>query len=176
MNNKYRAIRKWLVYGLIYTIMAVLQATVAPYVTLFGVHPNLLPMAATIVAVLEGGVPGAMFGLFAGIVCDALYPTFEVIHTIFFFLSGFAIGQLRTALFKVNFVVSAFCSVLSLAVLDILLAFVFFFIPGKAGISVLYQVILPEVAFSALVTPLVYGPLRLVHRLIGAGAEEEILR
>ena len=173
MNKKYRAIRKWVFYGLAYTVLAVLQTTVVPNIVLLGVHPNLLPMAAAMVAVLEGGVPGAMFGLFAGIICDALYPTFEIIHMLFLFVSGYFIGRLVAALFRRNFVVCALSALISLTVLDFLLALLFFLIPGRAGSSVLYEVVLPEIALSALATPPVYGLLRLVHRKLGSGEEEE---
>ena len=160
MNNNYKKILKWLVYMLVYMAFAVLQTNVLPYITLFGVHPNVLPLAAAMVSVLEGGVPGALFGVFAGLCCDALYPKFEVVHTIYFFASGLAIGNLVSALFKKSLYTAALCAVVSLAVLDFILVTLFFLIPRRAGLDALIQVALPEIILSALFTPLVYWPLR----------------
>ena len=164
MNQNYRIIFKWLIYGLIYTFFAVLQTNVAPYVALFGVMPNLLPMAASMVAVLEGGVPGALFGLFAGIYCDAIVPKVDAIHTIYLFISGLLIGQLVAAMFKKTLVTAALCAIVSLAVLDFLIILLFYLIPRRAGLSSLLQVALPEIAYSALLSPLVYVPIRWVNK------------
>lgn len=170
MNHTYGKIVKWLLYLLVYAVWAVLQTNVLPAISLFGVHPNILPVAAAMVAVLEGGVPGALFGVCAGLCCDALMPPFHAIHTIWFFLSGLLIGQLVAALFKKSFVTAALCSLASLAVLDFWLMLFFFLIPGRAGLTVLMPVALSEIAFSALLTPLIYWPLRAVSR---RGEEEE---
>jgi len=172
MNNNYRQIFKWLIYVLVYMLLVVLQTNALPYLKLFGIHPNLLPIAAAMVAVLEGGVPGAVFGLFAGLCCDALYSRFEVIHMVYFFLSGLLIGRLVAAFFKKSFVSAALCSVVSLSVLNFFLMLLFFLIPRRAGFASLTQVALPEIAFSALLTPLVYWPLRAVNKWWGAGEEE----
>ncbi|MDR3208202.1 MAG: rod shape-determining protein MreD [Oscillospiraceae bacterium] len=164
MNQTYRLILKWLTYALVFAGLAVLQTGVMPLLTIAGVHPNLLALAPPMVAVLEGGVPGAMFGVVAGLCCDALLPPFAAVHTIYFFLSGLLVGCLSEALLKKNFGTAALSALASLTVLDVLLFALFFFIPRRAGFGAITQVLIPEVAFSALFTPLVYLPLRWVWR------------
>ena len=172
MNQHYRQILKWLVYMLLFMVMAVLETIVLPYLTLFGAHAKLLPLAAAMVAALEGGVPGALYGVFAGLICDALIPPFEAVHMIYFFLSGLLIGHLVAALFKKTYVTAALCAVVSLAALDFILLLVFYLIPGRAGLDSLLRVTLPEIAFSALLTPLVYWPIKAISKRWEKAEEE----
>jgi len=164
MNHNYRLIFKWLLYLLVYAVWVVLQTNVLPFLTLFGARPNMLPVAAAMVAVLEGGVPGALFGVFAGLCCEAVMP-FHVIYLIWFFLSGLLIGNLVAALFKKTFVTAALCGLASLTVLDFFAMLFFFLIPRRAGLSALTPVALSEIACSALLTPFVYWPLKAVSRM-----------
>ncbi|MCL2747872.1 MAG: rod shape-determining protein MreD [Oscillospiraceae bacterium] len=172
MNRNYRIIFKWLSYVLFLTALAVIQTSLLPNLKLFGASPNLLPIAATMVAVLEGGVPGALFGLLAGLYCDAIIPKVDVLHTVYLFVSGLVIGQLVAALFKKNLVTAALCAIASLAVLDFFLMLLFFIVPRRAGISSLLQVALPEILFSAILSPLVYGPIRWANKRWGEEEEE----
>ena len=66
---------KWLIYGLALLPVWFLEVYVLSRISLFGVSPTLLPLAAITVAVLEGGAPGAGFGLAVGVICDAVYGT-----------------------------------------------------------------------------------------------------
>jgi len=130
-------------------------------------------MAAAMVAVLEGGIPGALFGIFAGLCCDALIPPFEVVHTVYFFLSGLVIGRIVNTLFKKNFATAVLCAIASLTVLDSLLFFIFYLLPRRAGFDNMVRTVLPEILFSALLTPLVYWPLRTVNKWWEETAGEE---
>ncbi len=64
---------KWLFYFLALLPVWFLEAAVLRHMPFFGVFPMLLPLAAVAVAVLEGSVSGAGFGLAVGVLCDAAY-------------------------------------------------------------------------------------------------------
>ena len=66
---------KWLIYGLALLPGWFLETYVLSRISIFGVSPTLLPLAAITVAVLEGGASGAGFGLAGGVICDAVYGT-----------------------------------------------------------------------------------------------------
>ena len=66
---------KWLIYGLALLPVWFLEIYVLSRISIFGVSPTLLPLAAITVAVLEGGASGAGFGLAVGVICDAVYGT-----------------------------------------------------------------------------------------------------
>ncbi len=165
---------KWIAYLVALVVFALLQTGVMPFITVYNVHPNLLPVVPVMVAVLEGGVSGAVFGAVTGLICDALIPPFEGIHTVYLFLACLLIGNLSAALFKKNVATAALSGVAALAVLDILIALLFYFVPRRAGLDVLWHVALPEVALTALFTPLAYLPLRGIHRHWDRGEESYV--
>ena len=100
---------KWLIYGLALLPVWFLEVYVLSRVHLFGVSPTLLPLAAITVAVLEGGAPGAGFGLAVGVICDAVYGTNGAM-TLSLTLLGAAAGITAQYLVRQNLVGSIICS------------------------------------------------------------------
>ncbi len=164
MNESFRPLFKWGSYTLVLVLVILLQTDVLPRIRIMGVHPNLLPLVPVMVAVLEGGAPGALFGLVTGVICDALIPPFEGIHMVYLFVACLLIGTLSTNYFRKNFITTAVSAILSLAVLDLFIWLLFYLVPRRAGLDVLWVVLLPEVAVTALFSPLLYWPLRGVYR------------
>ena len=74
-----RAIRSalWCALYLIVTILA--QNTVFARVRVWGVHAMFVPAMVIAVAMFHGTVWGAVFGLFAGFLCDMGYPETNVL-------------------------------------------------------------------------------------------------
>ena len=66
-------VRKWTIYALALLPVWWLEVYVLNRFPVLGVVPMLRPVAAVTVAVLEGTVAGAGFGLGVGILCDAVY-------------------------------------------------------------------------------------------------------
>ena len=62
-------IHKWAVYALALLPVWLLDSCILPRFPLFGITPMLLPLALTAVAVLEGSVAGAGFGMESKIAC-----------------------------------------------------------------------------------------------------------
>ena len=66
-------ILKWLFYALALLPVWWMDTFVLGRFPVLGVAPMLLPVAAVAVAVLEGALAGAGFGLAVGVLCDAVY-------------------------------------------------------------------------------------------------------
>ena len=67
-------IHKWFVYALGLLPVWVLDAYILPRYPLFGaVVPMLLPLAAAVVAVLEGAYAGTGFGMAVGLLWELAY-------------------------------------------------------------------------------------------------------
>ena len=64
---------KWTIYGLALLPVWWLEVFVLNRFPVLGVFPMLLPLAGVAVAVLEGTLAGAGFGLAVGVLCDAVY-------------------------------------------------------------------------------------------------------
>lgn len=74
-------------------VTLLLQNTVFARIRVFGARAMFVPAAVVAVAMFNGSVPGAVFGLFAGFFCDMGYPENTVLFTALFPVLGFGAGM-----------------------------------------------------------------------------------
>lgn len=158
-------ILKWLLYTLAFLPILVLNLYVLPWFPIFGTIPCLLPMAAITVAVLEGPSAGAGFGLFVGVLSDALIPGLSGPMTLGLSLLGFAAGAAARYGVRQNFWGCLLCSAGALVLID-LLRVLFFLLRGRASLLELLWVALPEIFWSLIFLPLIYGIFLWVFRRV----------
>ena len=170
---KYDRLWKTLMYVFYLFLLTLLQLTLMPELKLFGVHPFLFPAFVAMIAVLEGQVMGGAFGLMAGLCADALLPAVPFFFVLIFLCCGVVVGQLSRYLYRKNLVAMLLWSGVIHFVSNILFFFVFFFVPGRAGVAAFSAVSLPEILFSLLLVPLLYLPIRANHRHWMEDKEEE---
>ena len=109
---------KWGVYALALLPVWFCEVYVLNRFPLFGVTPMLLPLAAVCVAVLEGAVAGAGFGLGVGILCDAAYFGTNGAMTLGLCLLGVAAGALAQYALRQNLLGCLLCAFAALALID----------------------------------------------------------
>ena len=109
---------KWWVYALALLPVWFCQAFVLNRLPFLPLTPMLLPLAAVCVAVLEGAVAGAGFGLAVGALCDAVYFGTDGAMTVGVCVVGMAAGALAQYLLRQNLLGCLLCSLLSLAAMD----------------------------------------------------------
>ena len=95
-----RAIRAvlWCALYLIVTVLA--QNTLFARLRLWDVHVMFVPAVVIAVAMYHGSVWGAVFGLFAGFLCDMGYPETDILFLVLLPLIGFAAGMAVDYLFN----------------------------------------------------------------------------
>lgn len=115
----------------------------------------LIPVAAVIVGVLEGTAGGAGFGLFAGVLCDAVYFGGWGGMTLGLCLLGWGAGAAAQYVLSSSFGGCVLCAAAALALLDLgrLVAGLF---TGLAPLSALLRVAVPEVLWSLCFVCLLY--------------------
>ena len=146
---------KWGVYTLALLLVWVLEVYVLARFPFFGIRPVLLPLAAAAVAVLEGALGGAGFGLGIGLLSCAVYPDANGGFVLLFALSGLAAGLLAQYVLRQDFLGCLLCSALSLAALDAVRILSRFFLRAEALLALLCLAG-REIGISLLFTPLVY--------------------
>lgn len=156
---------KWLLYALALLPILVLNVYLLPWFPVFGIIPTLLPVAAVTVAVLEGPAGGAGFGLFVGILSDALIPGLPGAMTLGITLLGIAAGTAARYGVRQNLTGCLICSFAALTVIA-LFRVAAFLLAGRAPLLSLLAVALPEIVLSLLFTPLVYVIFRWVYRRV----------
>ena len=109
---------KWGVYGLALQPVWFCQGFVLNRLPFLPLTPMLLPLAAVCVAVLEGAVAGAGFGLAVGVLCDAVYFGTNGAMTVGVCVVGMAAGALAQYLLRQNLLGCLLCSLLALAAMD----------------------------------------------------------
>ena len=155
---------KWLIYGLALLPVWFLEVYVLSRISIFGVSPTLLPLAAITVAVLEGGASGAGFGLAVGVICDAVYGTNGAM-TLSLTLLGAAAGITAQYLVRQNLVGCLLCSLAALAFIDAgrIAARL---LTGQAGLPAMLSVAGREILWSMVFVFPVYALFLWVFRRV----------
>ena len=162
--SKWQSIFKWLMYSLMLIIFFLLETAVLTRVSLLGVHPLVVPLIVSTVAVFEGPWSGAFFGFSAGIFYDAFIPLSEGFYSIIFLIGCYLIGYLSQSVFQKNFLTSFLWNLIFLSFAQLMFFFIFFLLQSKAGLSALFTTYLPEVGVSMLFSPLIYFFSRGIYR------------
>lgn len=156
---------KWLLYALGLLPILALELYILPQFPIFGIIPTLLPVAAITVAVLEGPVAGAGFGLFVGILSDALVPGLPGTMTFGLAFLGMCAGATARYGVRQNMLGCLVCSAGALLIID-LIRILSHLLRGKASLLALLAVALPEIFWSLVFLPLIYGVfLWIYHRV-----------
>lgn len=159
-------IHKWLCYAMALLPVWWLDAYVLTRFPVFGITPLLLPVAVTAVAVLEGVSGGAGFGLAAGLLWATAYAGGEGSRVLLLTLVGMFVGGLAHYALARSL---AGCMIGSAGALVVLLmvrgaADLFFM---RASLGQLLRVALPQLVWSLVWTPLVYGVFYKVYQRVG---------
>ena len=130
---------RWLVYLALAAVCYLLQACVFSRMPILGAGPLILPVAVACVALWEGADRGALFGLLAGVLCDAAMGRPAVMYTLLLTALGVGVGALSEKLLRRGLLGCLACSFLVLAVCILLHA---------AGLVFLYRAPLGVLAAS----------------------------
>lgn len=147
---------KWLLYALGLLPVLALGLYVLPQFPIWGTIPTLLPITAVTVAVFEGPVAGAGFGLFVGILSDSLIPGVPGSMTFGLALLGLCAGAAARYGVRQNMLGCLICSFIALFLIN-LIRVLFSLLQHKATLGTLASVALPEIFWSLVFLPLIYG-------------------
>ena len=158
-------ILKWLFYGLSLLPVWWLDVFVLNRFPVMGLSPRLLPVAAVTVAVLEGAVGGAGFGLAVGVLCDAVYYGSWGGMTLGLCLLGWGAGAASQYVLRRNFGGCLLCCAAGLSLLELIhVAFGLF--TGLSDLYSLLRVAVPELLWSLCFVCLLYPWFYWVRRRI----------
>lgn len=156
---------KWGAYGLALIPVWLLEVLVLSRIPFPGALPMMLPLAAVAVAVLEGGVAGAGFGMAVGILCDAVYFGAAGGWTIGLALLGAGAGIASRYGLRQNLAGCLLCSAVALAVIGGVRVLARL-LTGAAGPAALLSVAIPEALWSMLFVFPVYALFRWVFNRV----------
>ena len=115
-KNRSLVIRYCTVIGITIFIVAILQTSILSRIKPFGATPDLMIATVTAIAVLCGCHTGAITGIVAGFVIDALGSTGFSILPLVYFLLAYLIGYYTKIISAHGFLSYLVCLVISVAV------------------------------------------------------------
>jgi len=159
-------IKKWLTYGLGLLPVWLLDAYILPRYPVLGVSPILLPLAVSVVAVLEGAYAGTGFGLTVGLLWELAYPGGFGALVITMAVAGMVFGAVSQYALSQSFPTYFICTGGLLLFLDGLRIFRGL-LTHTATLSAMLQVAVPEILITLLWSPLVWLLFRRIYRKVG---------
>ena len=141
-------------------VLYIFQAFVFSRAPIMGVKPLIIPVAVIGAGFFGGGVSGGVFGIFAGLLCDAAFNS-SVLFTSALPLLGLASGLVSEYLLLprlFSYLLSSLFGLLAVAFLQTfpLLAF------QRADILAVGRVSLLQTAYSLIFVFALYYPIRLI--------------
>lgn len=157
---------KWFWYAMALLLVWMAEDLVFVHFPPFGVVPLLLPLALVAVAVLEGPVAGAGFGLAVGLLCEIAWLGSRGEAIVLLTLAGVLAGAMAQYRLRQSLAGCLLCSVLVLTLLD-LLRVLSRLLAGDAGLLSMLRLFITELSVSLLLCPLVYLLFRKVYDKVG---------
>ena len=155
-NKKPIFAAKYFSYIIFIILLFVLQTTPG-FLTVLEIKPNFVIPAAVCIAMREGEFLGGLYGAFVGILCDLGGFNLFGLNAILLLSAGVACGLLTIYLLRpglFNFLLLLAAVLLARGLLDYLLNFLMW---GYENVwMVLAYRILPGIAYSLVMAPLVY--------------------
>ncbi len=162
MTDTRNAVFKWLLYGITLWLTMALQLFLPLRIGQIRALP-VIPLAI-LVAVFEGAKGGGVFGLLAGLLCDAFIPPSEAFFSIALLLLGVLVGFSTERLFRKNLLTGLLWSVAGQIAVDVFFFAFFYWIGGRAGFDALLAVAPAEVLITLPAVPILYVFIRSIYR------------
>lgn len=157
---------KWLFFSLATLVLVMLQHLILGHITLWGVHPFLLPMIAALATMwegMEGLIFSVAFGLLTDLTTAAPFPCF---YTLAFLVIALVTMLITKHRLVPGFICALISSVLSIILCDLLQML---FLSYTAGISFTAGLVLTaKELISVICMPLIYFPFRWLHSRVQA--------
>lgn len=166
MTRRQRFVEDWLFYALALLPLVLLDGLVLGRVSFYGARPHLLPLAVILVAIWEGATAGAAYGLYAGFFASLLGHGTKGSFLFLLSLLGLGVGYLYRKGMERDFFGCFLGAMASLFALNLLRMAYYSSQYGAAFFS-LFAIAVPELLWSMVFFPLVYGLYKLAQR--GAG-------
>lgn len=162
--NKYRS---WILYGVVVLIIALMQMSPRCFPVVGFARPTPLVLLIVCVAMLEGPAVGSVMGLIAGLLWDLYSMRIFGYYGLMLMVLGLTVSLLVQWWLRANFMSAMLLCVGGVAIytlLDWLICYVLFL--HDEMVSVLTQVYLPNALYTALLSPLMYGFVLMLARLL----------
>jgi len=146
-------------------VLATVQSTILPRLTVWGVHPELMLMAVISWSILSGAEEGMLWALIGGILLDLFSASHFGLHTIALLVVAFPSGLGQRTLFRSDLLMPLLIIPLATLGYELVLLAGLYLTGWTASLSAYFgQVVMPSVGANTLLILPIYLLLRAVHR------------
>lgn len=164
-KEKKQVYLRWGILAVIILFVSLLQNTGGLLPKIYGVSAMPLIPLVVCIAMFEREMAGACFGMFAGMLWDAVGAWGDGFHAVVLLIIGCVCGLLLHYLMRVNFITALLLSACATLLHNFLYWLIFLAIPGYAGaLSALVRFYLPASLYALVFLPLFFFPLRALGR------------
>jgi rod shape-determining protein MreD len=149
-------------------VLGLLQSTLMPHITIWGVHPDLVLMVVTSWSLLRGAQEGMLWALLGGIACDLFSGGTFGVCTLPLLLVSFASSLGESNVFRFDLLIP----ILVIPLATLVYNGIIMVLLGLLGWPVawgddLVRIIFPAMLVNTLAMPLVYLVMRTLDRHTG---------
>jgi rod shape-determining protein MreD len=129
---------KFIIYAILFFIVALLQTVIVPQVEILEAKPSLLLILTVIVALEHGTLAGCFMGFISGLLCDVYAPVEWLgACSLSYCVIGFAVGQIEESFINLNL----FPKIIVLMLAELFKDLIYYFCVGKASDEILRAII-----------------------------------
>lgn len=154
-------LRRAVIHALMLALLFLVQNLLGAYVAPLGVKAMFIPVAVVCVALFEGGIWGAMFGLAAGWFADMGFAENAVLFTVLFPVLGYLTGVFGKYVLRKALITALILSAAALLITAFCQMFPFLFFSGTKLGAVLKTGLLQVLWSLPFVFP-IYYPCRAI--------------
>ena len=156
-------INKITAYGLFLLALNLLMSQFGYRMEIYGVQPVLSVFAIAAIAMFEGASAGVAAGFMLGFMFDSMTSHYLGFHILMYMLTGYLCGYLCIRYFRKKLATVMLLGLASSLLVSLLKFMFVYLIFDRAPFSALWTVVLPEVGYSVLFTPILYLVVRLIY-------------
>lgn len=165
MGRNNANLKKWASYAGAFLVVLFFECCVMNRFPAFHATPILSPLVVTAVALFEGPVNGALFGLAAGFFCSAVYYRFGLTMIPVFTLIGALTGGTRQQRIGRSLLGCAICGLGGLVLLELCRMLAGRALHGER-FSAMGRIALPELIYSMVFLVPIYLLVRTVYHKV----------
>lgn len=161
---------KWTSYAMAFLFVFFFESCVLNRFPAFGAVPILSPLVVTAVALFEGSLNGAFFGLAVGFFCSAVYYRSGLMMIPVFTIIGVCTGATRKQKIGRSLLGCIICGLGGMVLLELCHMASGLLFQGNP-LSTVAQVALPELVYSMIFLIPIYLLIRTVYRRVRTDTE-----
>lgn len=146
-----------LIFVLVVLINFILQTAIFPYISVFGVEPNIALLVVISMAIFKGRFYGAFLGFTIGVIQDIIFSPVLGVNSFILFFAGYIVGLIENKVIKDNLFIPLLLSILGTIYYNFTYyIFMFFLSKNISFLSFTKDVLLVEIIYNSILSMPIY--------------------